>query len=175
MSGHFSLRFNPLPSRSTIWHRVPIDLVKFLMLCCVVLCCVVLCCVVLCCVVMCYVTLRYVTFCLLVMLCYVFPGYITNQFNDQLPVGLLAQLVRALHRCRRGQGSNPSKPDFFRLSFRNCISCVNNCEDLLYIDLCLCYVMLCYVMLCYVMLCYVMLCYVMLCYVMLCLFCSICF
>ena len=38
----------------------------------------------------------------------------------------------ALHRYRRGQGSNPGKPDFFRLSFRNCISCVNNCEDLLY-------------------------------------------
>ena len=56
-----------------------------------------------------------------------------NQLNDQLPVGLLAQLVRALHRYRRGQGSNPGKPDFFRLSFRNCISCVNNCEDLLYI------------------------------------------
>ena len=48
-----------------------------------------------------------------------------------VPVGLLAQLVRALHRRRRGQGSNPGKPDFFRLSFRNCISCVNNCEDLL--------------------------------------------
>ena len=64
---------------------------------------------------------------------FIFPGYITNQFNDQLPVGLLAQLVRALHRYRRGQGSNPGKPDFFRLSFRNCISCVNNCEDLLYI------------------------------------------
>ena len=48
-------------------------------------------------------------------------------------VGLLAQLVRALHRYRGGQGSNPGKPDFFRLSFRNCISCVNNCEDLLYI------------------------------------------
>ena len=30
-------------------------------------------------------------------------------------------------------GSSPGKPDFFRLSFRNCISCVNNCEDLLYI------------------------------------------
>ena len=60
-------------------------------------------------------------------------GYITNQFNDQLPVGLLVQLVRALHRYRRGQGSNPGKPDFFRLSFRNCISCVYNCEDLLYI------------------------------------------
>ena len=38
-------------------------------------------------------------------------------------VGLLAQLVRALHRYRRGQGSNPGKPDFFRLS-RNCISCL---------------------------------------------------
>ena len=43
------------------------------------------------------------------------------------------ELVRALHRYRRGQGSNPGKPDFFRLSFRNCISCVNNCEDLIYI------------------------------------------
>ena len=64
-----------------------------------------------------------------------FPGYITNQFNDQLPFGLLAQLVRALHPYRRGQGSNPGKPDFFRLSFRNCISCVNNCEGLFYIYL----------------------------------------
>ena len=64
---------------------------------------------------------------------FIFPGYSTNQFNDQLPVGLLAQLVRELHRYRRGQGSNAGKPDFFRLSFRNCISCVNNCEDLLYI------------------------------------------
>ena len=43
----------------------------------------------------------------------IFPGYITNQINDQLPVGLIAQLVRALHRYRRGQGSNPVKPDFF--------------------------------------------------------------
>ena len=55
------------------------------------------------------------------------------QFNDQLPAGLIAQLVRALHRYRRGQGASHGKPDFFRLSFRNCISCVNNCEDLLYI------------------------------------------
>ena len=64
---------------------------------------------------------------------FIFPGYITNQFNDQLPVGLIAQLARALHRYRRDLGSNPGKPDCFRLSFRNCISCVNNCEDLLYI------------------------------------------
>ena len=55
---------------------------------------------------------------------------VAKRINDQLPVGLIAQLVRALHRYRRGQGSNPGKPDFFRLSFRNCISCVNNCEDL---------------------------------------------
>ena len=66
---------------------------------------------------------------------FIFPGYITNQFNDQLPVGLIAQLVRALHRYRRGQGSSPGKPDFFRLSFRNCISSINNCEDLLYLFL----------------------------------------
>ena len=82
---------------------------------------------------------------------FIFPGYIMKQLNDQLlvgllaqlviyeptydqlPVGLLAQLVIALHRYHRGQGSNPGKPDFFRLSFRNCISCINNCEDLLYI------------------------------------------
>ena len=56
------------------------------------------------------------------ILAVIFPGYITNQFNDQLPVGLIAQLVRALHRYRRGQGSSPGKPDFFRLSFHNCIS-----------------------------------------------------
>ena len=43
---------------------------------------------------------------------FIFPRYITNQFNDQLPVGLLAQLVRALHRYRRGHGSDPGKPDF---------------------------------------------------------------
>ena len=30
-------------------------------------------------------------------------GFITNQFNDLLPVGLVAQLVRALHRYCRGQ------------------------------------------------------------------------
>ena len=30
----------------------------------------------------------------------------TNQFNDQLPVGLLTQLVRALHQYRRGQGDS---------------------------------------------------------------------
>jgi len=40
-----------------------------------------------------------------------------NQYNDQLPVGLLAQLVRVLHRDRRSQGLNPGKPDFFQAFF----------------------------------------------------------
>ena len=37
--------------------------------------------------------------------------------NDQLPVGFLAQLVRALHWCRRGQSSNLHKPEFFQAFF----------------------------------------------------------
>lgn len=36
--------------------------------------------------------------------------YVTDQFNDQLPVGLLAELVKALHRYRVGQ--DPVKPGF---------------------------------------------------------------
>ena len=45
-----------------------------------------------------------------------FHGFITNQFNDLLPVGLLAQLVRALHQYCKS---------------RNCKSCICNCDDLL--------------------------------------------
>ena len=55
---------------------------------------------------------------------FIFPGYITNQFNDQLSLSLLAQLVRALNWYRRGQGSNAGKLEFFRLSFRNFIKVV---------------------------------------------------
>ena len=33
--------------------------------------------------------------------------------TDRLPVGLLAKLVRALHQYGRGQGLNPSWPNFF--------------------------------------------------------------
>ena len=36
-----------------------------------------------------------------------------NHFNDQFPVGLLAQFVRALQWFHKGQGSNPGKPEFF--------------------------------------------------------------
>jgi len=39
--------------------------------------------------------------------------------------------IRTLTSAIPVQRSN--KPDFFRLSFRNCISCVDSCEDLLYI------------------------------------------
>ena len=53
-----------------------------------------------------------------------------NQFNDLLPVALLAQLVRALHRYHRGEGFESRKSlNFFRLSVRNCKSCVYNCDD----------------------------------------------
>ena len=40
----------------------------------------------------------------------------SNQFNDQLPLGLLPQLVRALQQYRKGiaKGSNPIKPVFFQ-------------------------------------------------------------
>ena len=48
---------------------------------------------------------------------------------------LIAICLSHLTLLSSGQGSNPGKPDFFRLSFRNCISCVKNCEDLLYIYL----------------------------------------
>ena len=55
---------------------------------------------------------------------FTFPGYISNQFNYQLPaVGLLALLVKELHRYNRGQDSILQAWIFFlRISFRNCVS-----------------------------------------------------
>lgn len=41
-----------------------------------------------------------------------------QEFNDQLPVELLLQLVRALPRYRRGQ--HPRKPEFFFFRFSLC-------------------------------------------------------
>ena len=41
----------------------------------------------------------------------------TNQSNDQPPVGMLAQLVKALHLYRRCQCSHPSKHEFFQALF----------------------------------------------------------
>lgn len=42
-----------------------------------------------------------------------FHGYITNSHNNQLPVGLTAQLVRVLHRYCWVMGWIPLKPEFF--------------------------------------------------------------
>ena len=60
---------------------------------------------------------------------FIFPGYITNQYNDQLLGGLLVQLGKELHRYQRVQGSNPGKSESFRLSFRSCLSCIFKCDD----------------------------------------------
>ena len=61
-----------------------------------------------------------------------FHGFVTNQFNDLLPVGLLAQLVERCTGIAEVKGSNLVQAwTFFRLSFRNCKSCVYNCDDLL--------------------------------------------
>jgi len=46
--------------------------------------------------------------------------------NEEINVEKILAVINATY---------PGKPDFFRLSFRNCVSCVNNCEDLLYIYL----------------------------------------
>ena len=61
-----------------------------------------------------------------------FHGFNTNQFNNLLPVGLLVQLVERCSGIAEVKGSNPVQAwIFFRLSFRNCKSCVYNCDDLL--------------------------------------------
>ena len=53
---------------------------------------------------------------------------ITNHFNDHdFPVSLITQLVKELHKCWKGHGSNSVKPEFFQASFCNCISCTFNC------------------------------------------------
>ena len=48
-----------------------------------------------------------------------------------LPVGLIAQLVDHCTGIVEVMGSNPVQACgiFFRLSFRNCFSCVKNCDD----------------------------------------------
>ena len=48
---------------------------------------------------------------------------IQSKYDQNSSVG------RALHRHRRGHGfESHSSLNFFRLSFRNCLSCINNCE-----------------------------------------------
>ena len=56
-----------------------------------------------------------------------FHGFITNQFQRPAPTWLVSLIGRALHQYRRGQGFESRTS----LSFRNCISCLYNCDDLL--------------------------------------------
>ena len=73
---------------------------------------------------------------------FTFHRFKKNRPNDQLPDGLLAQLVMtSAIPVQRSRVRIPYKPDlflilflfifFFRLSFHNCKSCVYNCDDLL--------------------------------------------
>ena len=57
-------------------------------------------------------------------------GYITN--SQVASSQLIAQLVKALHRYRRGDGFEPcsSLDFFFKLHFLDCLSLVHNCNDL---------------------------------------------
>ena len=57
-------------------------------------------------------------------------GFIWNQHSDQLPVGLLAQLVERCTGIAEVMGSNPVQAwIFFRPSFHYCLSSVHYCED----------------------------------------------
>ena len=56
------------------------------------------------------------------LFCLILHGFITNRLNDQIPVSLLAQLVRALHRYHGGQvfESHTSLNFFSRFLFASC-------------------------------------------------------
>ena len=57
-------------------------------------------------------------------------GFIWNQHNDQLPVGLLAQLFERCTSIAEIMGSNPVQAwIFFRPYFHYCSSSVHYCED----------------------------------------------
>ena len=64
---------------------------------------------------------------------YRFSALATNWANK--PTGsrsLNRSIGRTLHRYRKGQGyESRTSLNFFRISFRNCKSCVYNCDDLL--------------------------------------------
>ena len=47
--------------------------------------------------------------------------------NEELNVNKILAVINATYAVAK------RKPEKIRLSFRNCISCVNNCEDLIYI------------------------------------------
>ena len=66
-------------------------------------------------------------------------GFIWNQHSDQLPVGLLAQLVEHCTGIAEVMGSNPVQAwIFFRPSFHYYLSSVHYCEDRFHIQSGLC-------------------------------------
>ena len=68
-------------------------------------------------------------------------GIITNQQNDQLLIGLLAQLVEHCTGIAEFIGSNPIQGwiFFFRPYFYYCLSSVHYCEDRFHIHFTFCY------------------------------------
>ena len=55
-----------------------------------------------------------------------------HHFKEITSSWLVSSIGKALDRYRRGQGfESRTSLNFFRLSFRNCKSCVYNCDDLL--------------------------------------------
>ena len=66
-------------------------------------------------------------------------GFIWNQLNDQLPVGLLAQLVEPCTGIAEVMGSNPVQAwFFFRPYFCCCSSSVHYCKDRFHIHVFIC-------------------------------------
>ena len=64
-----------------------------------------------------------------------FYRFIWNQHNDQLPVGLLAQLVEHCTGITEVMGSNPVQAwIFFRPYFHYCSSSVHYCKDCFHIQ-----------------------------------------
>ena len=54
-----------------------------------------------------------------------------HHFKETTSSWLVSSIGKVLHRYRRGQGfESRTNLNFFRLSFRNCKSCVYNCDDL---------------------------------------------
>ena len=61
-------------------------------------------------------------------------GFIRNHDDDQLPVGLLTQLVEHCAGIAKVMGANPEQAWFFsRSHFHYCLNSVHYCEDRFYI------------------------------------------
>ena len=62
---------------------------------------------------------------------FILHGFITNSQYDQLPVGLIAQLVATVPASQRSWVRIPFKPEFFQAFLSQLLKlCHGNCEDL---------------------------------------------